>query len=231
VSEHTPSLGGLWRLTDDCGILQYSRVNVPERNHGYCVDDNARALILMNRLPGDLDEERKRLATIYASFIEHAWNDTIGCFRNFMSYDRRWLEDEGSEDSYGRSFCAVATTVRNGGKLGLRQWAKTLLDRLAPHVHRLSWPRSQAFFLIGMSDVVESGEESDWAHKIMAEKACQLAALLEPRKNTDWPWFEDYLTYDNARLPEALIRAGRVLGDDGLVQQGLEALRWQSTAF
>lgn len=220
------SLEGVRRLTDDCGIFQYSRLNVPDRMHGYCVDDNARALILMHRLPGPVDEERKKLTSIYASFVEHAWNDTQGCFRNFMNYERKWLEDEGSEDSFGRSFMAAAATAVGAHEIGLRRWGDSLVDRVMPHMRKVSWPRSDAFLLIGLSQLAEVRLRTEVIQTIMVEKAGRLAERLVQSRDTDWPWFESHLTYDNARLPEALIRTGNALGDRKLIECGLESLTW-----
>jgi glycosyltransferase involved in cell wall biosynthesis len=220
------SLQGVKRLTDDCGILQHSRLNLPDRSHGYCVDDNARALMLMHRLPGLVDEERRRLTSTYAAFVEHAWNETLGCFRNFMSYERKWLEDKGSEDCFGRSFLAAAVTATSAHENSLRYWARNLLDRAVPHIRNVSWPRSDAFLLIGMSHLVDAKLGTEAVHAIMTEKARRLAEGLTHNRSTDWPWFENHLTYDNARLPEALIRAGNALADHRLVGLGLESLQW-----
>jgi hypothetical protein len=189
------------------------------------VDDNARALILMHKLPGPVDEERRRLTSIYASFVEHAWNDTEGYFRNFMNYERKWLEDKGSEDSFGRSFLAAATAV-GGHEIGLRHWAKNLIARVLPHIRKVSWPRSDAFLLIGLSQLADSRLGTAVIQTIMAEKAGRLAGRFVQRRGTDWPWFEDHLTYDNARIPEALIRGGNALGDHKSVECGLESLMW-----
>jgi glycosyltransferase involved in cell wall biosynthesis len=221
-----PCLKGVKRLTDDCGILQHSRLNVPDRKHGYCVDDNARALILMHRLPGPADEERKGLIATYASFVEHAWNDELGCFRNFMSYDRKWLEEKGSEDSFGRSFWAVAITVMHAREISHRRWAQSLLERVLPHIGKVSWPRSDAFLLIGLSQLCDAVRQIPAVKAIMTEKARRLAERLVPRHESNWLWFEDHLTYDNARLPEALIRAGYALGDEKLIECGLQSFGW-----
>ncbi len=219
------SLKGVRRLTDDCGILQHSRLTVPDRTHGYCLDDNARALLLLHKLPGPVDEERKQLSIIYAAFIEHAWNESLGCFRNFMSYEGKWLEDKGSDDSFGRSVWAAGTAAESH-EIGLQHWAKNLLDRVLPHVQRVSWPRSNAFLLIGLSRLADAGFRADVIPGIISEKAAHLAEQFEQRRLTDWPWFEDHLSYDNARLPEALLRAGKALGNDELVEYGLDALLW-----
>ncbi len=221
-----PSIGGVRRMTDACGMLQHSVWSLPDRNHGYCVDDNARALILMHRLPGQPDTERRALASTYAAFLHHAWNEAEGSFRNFMSYERTWLETRGSEDSNARSFWAVCSTAAEAHAPEQRRWAQAFLPRLLPAMERLSSPRAEAFVALGLAQVVGSGFGSPAMRDLLRRKAERLAALLDARAAEGEPWFEPYLSYDNARLPEALIRAGVVLGDMRLRLLGFEALLW-----
>ena len=221
-----PSLAGVRRMTDACGMLQHSLWSLPDRNHGYCVDDNARALILMNRLPGAPDAERRALASTYAAFLHHAWNEAEGSFRNFMSYERTWLESRGSEDSNARSFWSVASTAVEAHAPEHRRWAQAFLPRLLPSVQRLTSPRAEAFTVIGLSQVAAAGFATPAMRELLVRKAERLADLLDGRAAHDGAWFEAYLSYDNARLPEALIRAGAALGDMRLRLLGFEALLW-----
>lgn len=221
-----PSLAGVRRMTDACGMLQHSLWSLPDRNHGYCVDDNARALILMNRLPGAPDAERRALASTYAAFLHHAWNEAEGSFRNFMSFERTWLESRGSEDSNARSFWAVASTAVEAAAPEHRRWAQAFLPRLLPSVERLHSPRAEAFVAIALSQVVGAGFATPAMRELLTAKAERLATLLDDRATGGETWFEAYLSYDNARLPEALIRAGVVLGDMRLRLLGFEALLW-----
>ena len=221
-----PSLAGVRRLTDACGMMQHSLWGLPDRNHGYCVDDNARALILMHRLPGEPDEERRKLTAIYASFVQHAWNEGEGSFRNFMSYERTWLETRGSEDSAARAFWSVAITAAEAHAPDHRRWAQALLPRVLEPMSRLSAPRAEAFVVLGLCAVAGAGLASPEMYRVLQVKAERLAAMLDARKAHDLPWFEGYLSYDNARLPEALIRAGVVLNDARLTDLGLQALAW-----
>ena len=221
-----PSLAGVRRMTDACGMLQHSLWGLPDRRHGYCVDDNARALILMHRLPGPPDEGRRALATTYAAFVAHAWSDEAQAFRNFMSYERTWLETRGSEDSNARSFWSVGVTAAEAAQPDHRRWAQALLPRLLPAMEALSSPRAEAFVVLGLAAVVGAGLATPEMHALMADKADRLAALLDARAAAGEPWFEPYLSYDNARLPEALIRAGGLLDDAAMSRRGLEALAW-----
>jgi glycosyltransferase involved in cell wall biosynthesis len=220
------SLEGIRRMTDNCGMLQHSLFDVPNRHHGYCLDDNARALLLMNRLPGAPDEERIRLARTYAAFLEHAWRPDLQCFRNFMSYERTWLEDKGSDDSCGRAFWSACVTAVDGPTLGLRRWGRSLVDRVSSHLSEISWPRSDAFILLGLCALEKGGLQSRTTERLLKEKSARLASSLDGRRGSEWDWFEDTLSYDNSRLSEALIRVGMAVEDEALQQTGLRSLRW-----
>jgi glycosyltransferase involved in cell wall biosynthesis len=221
-----PSLAGVRRLTDSCGIIQHGLFALPDRRHGYCVDDNARGLILLHRLPGPPDTERRALTTTYAAFVQHAWNEERGRFRNFMSYERQWREEAGSDDSTGRAVWSVAVTVADMARADLSRWAESLMDRLLPHLPSIHSPRAEAFILLGMCAMIASDWRDERVHEVALAKAERLAGLAEARKAQGLPWFEATLAYDNARMPEALIRAGRVLGVERFTEIGLETLGW-----
>jgi glycosyltransferase involved in cell wall biosynthesis len=222
-----PSLGGVLRMTDSCGILQHSVFSLPDRNHGYCVDDNCRALILMHRLPGPMDEDRRRLANLYAAFVQHAWNEDAGAFRNFMSFERAWLEERGSPDSIGRSFWSLAVTAVEAEEAQQRRWAESLIGRVWPYLGGATpHLRTKAFTLLGLSLLIEGGIANGDMRARAQALAADLIAAAQPRLNTAWAWFEDHLSYDNARLPEALLRFGSAIGDAKAVDVGLQTLSW-----
>lgn len=221
-----PRLDAIERLTDHCGMLQHSIFSVPDRDHGYCVDDNCRALMLMHRFGGADAARADRLARIYASFVQYAWNGEIGRFRNFMSYERRWLEEEGSQDSFGRCLWALGATAAEARQPDLRRWAIHLFDQVAPHVRVLGYPRSWAFAMLGAEAMLSAHPRHAVAHGLLAGFGARLHACLREVRRPSWTWFEAGLSYDNARLPEALIRAGRRLGERGMVDDGLAALDW-----
>ncbi len=221
-----PALGALRRLTDSCGMIQHSLFDIPDRRHGYCVDDNARALILMHRLPGGLDPERRALVAIYAAFVQDAWNPDRGCFRNFMSYDRRWLEEQGSEDSNGRAAMSVAVSLAESRDPNHQRWAQSLMGQILPHLDRIRAPRANAFLLLGLAGLAARGWEDDRVRRLLSTKLGRLCGMLTARQQHGLPWFEPALSYDNARLCEAVIRAGVALGDQAAVSLGVSALDW-----
>jgi glycosyltransferase involved in cell wall biosynthesis len=220
-----PRLDAVERLTDGCGILQHAIYTVPDRNHGYCVDDNARALMLMHSLPDDI-QQADRLASIYASFVQHAWNGNIGRFRNFMGFDRNWLETEGSEDSFGRSLWSIGVTAAEARHQDLRRWALHLFDQVAPNARALGSPRSWAFAILGADRLLGAHPGHAVARALLAELGARLREQFAAVRRDGWIWFEEVLAYDNARLPEALVRAGRRLDDPAMSEDGIVALDW-----
>ena len=132
-------------------MLQHAVYSVPDRTHGYCVDDNSRALLFSNLLVNFGEVQLPIAITArFAAFIQHAWNPATGRFRNFMSYDRRWLEEQGSEDSHGRTLWALAEHARKDADPSFRRWAKTLFKMALPVVEEFTSPRAWAFSLLGL---------------------------------------------------------------------------------
>jgi glycosyltransferase involved in cell wall biosynthesis len=222
----TPDISAVRRMTDSCGMLQHSLFSIPDRRHGYCVDDNARALVLVHRLPGGLTPEKRELLNTYGGFVQHAWNDDDACFRNFMSYERGWLEPRGSADSCGRAAMAVAIAAAESKDPFHRRWAEVLMDRVMGSLDDLSPPRANAFVLIGLIALLKAGFQPQRVAAAARKRLDRLKAMLIARKAQNRPWFEPSLSYDNARLPEAVIRAGAALEVEQAGTLGLEALEW-----
>jgi glycosyltransferase involved in cell wall biosynthesis len=222
----TPGLSGVFAMSDSTGMLQHAIGIVPDRRHGYCLDDNARALMLMNVAAGLTAQERGRWSTIYASFMQHAWNEERQALRNFMNFDRTWCEDCGSEDSNGRALWALGHTIENAVDPDLRAWARRWYDTVLPHSARLTSPRTIAFSMLGAAAMLRAHP----AHRPSAERLEAggevLCRLLSGARRPDWAWFEAVLGYDNPRLPQALIEAGEVLGNEDFVKAGVETLEW-----
>jgi glycosyltransferase involved in cell wall biosynthesis len=220
-----PRLNAVERLSDGCGIIQHGIFAVPDRSHGYCVDDNCRALMLMHRQRGDA-ARADELATIYAAFVQHAWNGSNGRFRNFMAYDRRWLEEEGSEDSCGRSLWSLGDTALRARRHELRRWALHLFDQVAPHARALGSMRAQAFAILAADAILTAHPGHKTAAALIGDFGEKLHDQLIASRRDGWVWFESVLAYDNARLPQALLRAAGRLGDTVMRDDALAALVW-----
>ena len=221
-----PHLGAVERLSDGCGIIQHSIFSVPDRTHGYCVDDNCRALMLMHRQPKADGARADELATIYAAFVQHAWNGGQGRFRNFMAFDRAWLEEQGSEDSFGRTLWSLGDTAARARSHELRLWASHLFDQVAPHARLLISPRTWAFCILAADAMLDAHPGHEVATTMLRDLSSRLQAQLGQVRRPGWDWYEEVLAYDNARLPEAMMRAGRRLGDASLTADGLATMAW-----
>lgn len=214
-------------LCDDVGMLQHSVFSVADRSHGYCVDDNARALLLASTLANSTEQKLPDVLTArFAAFVQHAWNPDTRRFRNFMGYDRRWLEDTGSEDSHGRTLWALAECARHDMDVSRRHWAATLFKTALPVVATFSSPRAWAFTLLGLDTFCRLNGPHRVADQLRQDLADRLLAMMLATETNDWVWFEDLLAYDNARLPQAMIQTGMALKDRSYVEAGLRSLRW-----
>lgn len=222
----TPGLSAVLAMSDGTGMLQHSNGIVPDRTHGYCLDDNARALMLMNVAMGLTDAERMRWSLTYASFVQHAWNADNGRFRNFMRFDRTWCEDAGSEDANGRALWALGHTVECAPDPDMRRWAMRWYVLALPHLAKLESPRAIAFTMLGACAVMRGEPGHAESRQLVVRGADTLVRLLGAGRRPDWAWFEAVLGYDNPRLCQALIEAGEVLGDKRATRAGIETLEW-----
>jgi len=222
----TPDFAAVERMSDSTGMLQHSIYSVPDRRHGYCIDDNARALMLVSRMHDLGEEARDKWMTIYASFIQYAWNPEARRFRNFMNFDRTWCEETGSEDSNGRTLWALGVTARDASVRKHRDWAVSMFDLTASLALDLGSPRAQAFAMLGSAAILEAYPGHTLARTILTRFSEELVVLLAEARRPEWEWFEIVLAYDNARLPEALIRAGMALKREDLRKCGIETLDW-----
>jgi glycosyltransferase involved in cell wall biosynthesis len=222
----TLSFDAVRRLSDDTGIYQHSIFAVPDRDHGYCIDDNARALLLMHKLTDLSDEEYDRWVAVYAAFVQHGWNPDTARFRNFMSFDRRWLEDRGSDDSSARALWAIGATARDARRDSCRRWASHLFDQVVGHAFDLQSPRSQAFSMLAAAAMLDAHPGHAASLKLLETGGAELVALVDDVCRPDWAWFEIVLAYDNCRLPEALLRAGMALKRQDFIDCGLRTLDW-----
>jgi glycosyltransferase involved in cell wall biosynthesis len=223
------NLDHLHRMTDHTGILQHSAFSIPRYEDGYCLDDNARALLLMALVEDGEVEDRgtvRALASRYLAFVRHAFNFERGCFRNFMSYERQWLEECGSEDSHGRAVWALGSVVGRSGDPGRQSLAGDLFHAALPAMLGFTSPRAWAFGLLGIDEYARAFRGDSKVQAVQADLAERLVGLLQQTSRPDWPWFEDRLTYSNARLSQALIVSGRWLDQPAMVADGLRSLEW-----
>jgi glycosyltransferase involved in cell wall biosynthesis len=222
-------LDHLYRLTDETGIFQHATFAVPNYAEGYTTDDNARALILAVQLEHLEPAEPLRtgnLASRYLAFLGHAFNPANGRFRNFLSYERAWSEAQGSEDCHGRALWALGTVLGRSKDQALRGAAGRLFEIAAPAVVSFSSPRAWAFALLGIHEYLDCFPGDRDAQNMSSVLSTRLIKLYEANQSSDWHWFEDVLAYSNARMPQAVIIAGRRNSDLQLVSIGLQALNW-----
>ena len=225
------NLDHLYHMTDSTGILQHASFTAPNLSEGYCTDDNARALILAVLL-GQLEEPPQRvraLATTYASFLNDAFDPKTARFHNFLSIDRRWLDERGSEDSHGRAIWALGTAVGRSPHWSSQTMAKQLFAQALPAVTDFTSPRAWAFSLIGIHEYLrqmKGDRRARLAHDVREELTKRLVAIFDKVAEPGWTWFEQGLTYDNAKLAHALIVSGRATGQKNVYERGMQALRW-----
>jgi glycosyltransferase involved in cell wall biosynthesis len=219
-------LDHLRRMTDDTGMIQHAVLTVPNYNEGYTTDDNARALIAAVLLDGFGTPDAEALASRYMAFLWHAFNQEQGRFRNFMSYDRRWLEEVGSEDSHARALWALGIVLGRSYNPSHRGVATLLFEQALPAALAFAHPRPWAFALLGLHAYLQYFGGDRLARQSCCTLAERLLALYQATRTDDWRWFEDRLTYDNAVLPRALLLGGDVLGRADMRDAALESLSW-----
>lgn len=222
-----PRLDHLFAMTDDTGMLQHALYATPDRRHGYCSDDNARALTVATMAWSLLADERVLpYLHIYLSFLHFAHIPETGRFHNFMSYDRRWLDEDGSDDCQGRTIWALGYLIWHAPNESTRALATDLFRGAVSAFETLRWPRSWALSILGLHYYLRRFGDDVEIRAAKANLAERLNAVFAEHESDDWPWFEDSVTYDNGRLPQALIIAGLQLGQEALVERGLRVLRW-----
>ena len=205
-----PALDHAIKLTDDTGMLQHAKFTIPNRAHGYCTDDNARAAIAMIRYYAQYpDAQALKLLDVYLSFLMYA-QEPDGSIRNFMDFDRRWWEDEPAHDGFGRALWAFGTILASPPSPAYLCVVKDCFDRSVGLVQRQS-PRGRAYCILGLCDYLRQFPGASDIKRQVELAADSLVGLYRQFRYPDWDWFEDILTYDNAVLPHALFVAGQTL--------------------
>lgn len=221
-------LNHLSRMTDSIGVFQHAVFSVPNFSEGYCTDDNARAFILAVLL-GELGEEPERVrttTTTCAAFLHHAFDTKTKRFHNHMSFERRWLDDCGSEDCQGRALWALGIGVGRSPLRELQMIAGQLFARALPAFTEFTSPRAWAFGLIGIHEYLRRLSGDSLVNQTREMLTSRLMEVYQRSAKPDWCWFEEELSYDNAKLAHALILSGHATGQPAVFETGLQALRW-----
>ncbi|MGB9403193.1 MAG: glycosyltransferase family 4 protein [Candidatus Acidiferrales bacterium] len=225
-------LDHLHRMTDQTGIVEHAVFTVPNYPEGYSTDDNARALIvaiLLEELGSSTPTGALDLASRYLAFLWLAFDPSTKRFRNCLTYDHQWQDPEGTEDSHGRALWGLGTVLGRSKDAGLRGAAGRLFELAVPAAVDFRSPRASAFALLGLHEYLESFPGDRAAVNAADTLADRLLDSYRANRSDDWKWFENVLAYSNARLPQALIRAGTRSANDAMVSAGLEALDWLVT--
>jgi glycosyltransferase involved in cell wall biosynthesis len=218
----------LFRMSDSTGIFQHASFTVPNFAEGYCTDDNARALVLtlMLRRLGHSSPRKGAHAATYAAFLNHAFDPEKKRFHNFMSFDRRWLDEVGSEDCQGHALWALGLCVGQEGHGGFQMLAAQLFEQALPAAADFTSPRAWALALIGIDEYLRrlSGDR-----RVTQFRELLTAKLMQRYADAaaeGWDWFEDTVSYANAKLPHAMILSGRSMNNSAMLELGLKTLRW-----
>ena len=222
-------LDHLHNMTDGTGMLQHAIFTVPKNTEGYTIDDNARALIVSTLLEELGNRESSALASRYLAFIWYAFNTEIGRFRNFMDYQRHWLESSGSDDSHGRTLWALGTVLGRSNTAGIQSTAGWVFEQALPAIRETTSPRAWAFALIGIHEYLKRYDGDRMAGQIREELAGRLLTLYQTTRKDDWRWYEDGLTYCNAALPQAMLMCGQSMSNTAMTDAGMESLCWLTT--
>lgn len=219
-------LDHLRHMTDETGMLQHAVFTVPNYSEGYTTDDNARALMVSALLEALGNGEAIELASRYLAFLWYAFNVETGRFRNFMDYQRNWLEDGGSDDSHGRALWALGTVLGRSNTTSLQGMAGHVFEQALPAILQTTSPRAWAFALLGIHEYLGRYSGDRRAADVCEELGTRLLGLYHRSHLDEWRWFESGLTYCNAALPHALLLCGKTIPNAAMVEAGYESLTW-----
>jgi glycosyltransferase involved in cell wall biosynthesis len=222
-------LDHLMRMTDSTGIFQHALHNVPNFNEGYCTDDNARALILtvlLQNLGTVNSSELEDLVSRFLGFVRYAWDEKKGLFRNFLSFQRNWIDKSFSEDCHARAVWSLGVCISHSSNEGFSQMAAEIFEKALSSTLSFSSPRAWAFAIIGSSNYQRRFPGDISTKKTMEILANHLVRLHKENNSAEWNWFEPVLSYDNAKIPHSLILAGKHLSNKKMLKTGLDTLSW-----
>jgi glycosyltransferase involved in cell wall biosynthesis len=219
-------LDHLRHMTDETGMLQHAVFTVPNYNEGYTTDDNARALMVSALLEEAGSGVAFDLSSRYLAFVWYAFNTGTGRFRNFMDYQRRWLENGISDDSHGRTLWSLGTVLGRSTSPALHNMAGWMFEQAMPAILATTSPRGWAFSLIGTHEYLRRFAGDRKANQVREELANRLLAMYQSNRTDQWRWYENELTYCNAALPHALIMSGKWIPNTPMMEAGFESLGW-----
>jgi glycosyltransferase involved in cell wall biosynthesis len=220
------------RMIDFIGIFQHALHNVPNFAEGYCTDDNSRALILTVLLEnlGTINSLRLNdLASRFLGFVRYAWDEKAARFRNFLTFQRTWVDENFSEDSHGRAVWALGTCIGRSKNEGFTQMAAEIFEQALAPISSFTSPRAWAFALIGAYEYQQRFPGDRFARNSLEVLSTKLMRLYDENSSAEWKWFEPVLTYDNAKIPHALIVSGRGLTNEKMLKSGIDSLHWLTT--
>lgn len=217
------TLAHIKRLTDDTGIVQHAKYGIPNLKEGYCLDDNARALLMTAMAQyKNKTEDTVNLMPIYLSYIHYMQNED-GSFKNFLSFSRNYLDEIGSEDSFGRTIWALGFLIYCFPEDSYQQLGLDIFNKSLPFFKQLKHLRGIANTIIGMSYYIKRFPEEEITKELMYEMTYKLIDIYNKEKSDDWNWFENILTYDNAIIPLALYHAVEVFNDNVILKVAIES--------
>ncbi|MDP3029502.1 MAG: glycosyltransferase family 4 protein [Deltaproteobacteria bacterium] len=219
-------------LTDDTGILQHATHTIPNRDHGYCIDDNARALmvaVMVRKHLSTVGTGLDSLSSHYLSFLLYAFNVETGRFRDFMTYARQWTEEVGSEDAHGRALWGLGKAVALLDDPGQLSMSTTLFNQALKAVEHFFSPRAIAFALVGIHAYLHKFSGDSEVRRVREILANRLFNQFRNNATESWPWLENALNYDNGKLPHALLLSGQWMQRSDMIDMGLRSLKWLLT--
>ncbi|WP_461640250.1 glycosyltransferase family 4 protein [Labilibaculum euxinus] len=220
------SLRHIHRLTDDTGIIQHAKFNIPNLKDGYCLDDNARALLMALLAYKEKNNYKAlELCPIYLSYIHYMQNED-GTFRNFLGFDRSFLDEVGSEDSFGRTIWALGYLLSNPPNYSYYQSSESIFKKAVPVFDKLKSIRSIANTIIGISYYLKRNPADDSMTELLSRLSKKLVESYETNSSDSWRWFEPFLTYDNAMLPLALLHAAEIHNDDKIRKTAFSSMEF-----
>ncbi|MBN1129506.1 MAG: glycosyltransferase, partial [Chitinispirillaceae bacterium] len=219
-------LDHLRHMTDETGMLQHAVFTIPNYQEGYTTDDNARALMVSALLEEAGSDAALDLSSRYLAFVWYAFNTGTGRFRNFMDYQRHWLENGISDDSHGRTLWSLGTVLGRCRSSALHNMAGWMFEQALPAIVNTTSPRGWAFSLIGLHEYLRRFAGDRKANQVREELANRLLAMYQNNRTDEWRWYENELTYCNAALSHALIMSGRWIPNPAMMEAGFESLGW-----